>query len=335
MASSQRPGEITYYEELGVEENASPDEIRDAFRALARLLHPDQQSDPQLKEMAERQMRKLNRIYAVLSDADRRTAYDESLDEPRSGAPVIVFSNSDGNLKKLIVRGSALAGIVFGAALLIWFFSTSNSTEARAPEPRALSTKSTDGPDDAGEQIARLRDQLRAAEAERNTALEELSRLSGKPATAPDTEKTANESVPKEPAHPAPAASTPANTNAAQFAGLWVFTKGNASASLGGKSQYPPEFIELTMAEKDGVLHGQYHARYQVLDHAISPDVDFTFSGTPAASALNCAWQGPGGARGRMTLKLLPANSVQVDWNAAELGSQQWLTAGTATLSKK
>src|ERR1700753_2528093 len=102
MAASQRPGEITYYEELGIEETASADEIRDAFRALARLLHPDQQSDPQLKEMAERQMRKLNRIYAVLSDAARRTAYDESLSS--RNAPIIVFSGSDGNLKKLLVR---------------------------------------------------------------------------------------------------------------------------------------------------------------------------------------------------------------------------------------
>jgi len=56
MAASQRPGEITYYEELGVESAAPPDAIRDAFRALVRLLHPDQQTDPQLREMAERQM---------------------------------------------------------------------------------------------------------------------------------------------------------------------------------------------------------------------------------------------------------------------------------------
>src|SRR5580700_11373174 len=120
MASRQRPGEITYYEELGVEDTASADEIRDAFRALARLLHPDQQTDPQLKEMAERQMRKLNRIHAVLSDANRRTAYDESLAAPRS-APIIVFSGSDGNLKKLLTRAATAFAILFGTFLLIWF----------------------------------------------------------------------------------------------------------------------------------------------------------------------------------------------------------------------
>ena len=55
-------------EELGVAQNAPPEEIKDSFRALVRILHPDHQTDPQLKEIAERQMRKLNGIYAVLSE---------------------------------------------------------------------------------------------------------------------------------------------------------------------------------------------------------------------------------------------------------------------------
>ena len=166
MASSRRPGEITYYEELGVEETASPEGIRDSFRALARLLHPDQQSDPQLREMAERQMRKLNRIYAVLSDADRRTAYDEALNQPRSAAPIIVFSGADGNLKKLIVRLSVITGIVLGSALLIWFMATSNNNDSRTQEAHASSGRA-DAPADGGDQIARLRDQLRTTLAHR------------------------------------------------------------------------------------------------------------------------------------------------------------------------
>src|SRR6185312_210354 len=166
MASSRRPGEITYYEELGLEETASPEGIRDSFRALARLLHPDQQSDPQLKEMAERQMRKLNRIYSVLSDSERRAAYNESLNKPRHSAPIIVFSGADGNVKKLIVRLSAITGIVLGSALLIWFMATSNNNDGRTQEAHASSGRNGDGPPDAGDQIVRLRDQLRSAEAE-------------------------------------------------------------------------------------------------------------------------------------------------------------------------
>ncbi len=345
-----RPGEITYYEELGVENTASADEIRDAFRALARLLHPDQQSDPQLKEMAERQMRKLNRIYAVLSDATRRTAYDASLNS--RNAPIIVFSGSDGNLKKLLVRGGAAAAIVFGTFLLIWFMVTSNN-EVRGQEPRLpASAKTADGPDDAGDQVARLRDQLRTVETERNSALEQLARLGAKPLdpagaksriakeeSALPVSTTATTATALTELSPSSTAAIPPDENdskatAMQFAGLWVFGK-SGSASPGGKSQYSPEFIDVTVIERNGSLHGQYHSRYQVLDHGISPDVDFTFSGIPTGSTLDCAWQGPGGAKGRLTMKLLPASTVEIAWNATERGTQQWLMNGTAMLNKK
>lgn len=356
MAASQRPGEITYYEELGVENTASADEIRDAFRILVRLLHPDQQSDPLLKEMAERQMRKLNRIYSVLSDVSRRSAYDESLNSPRA-APVIVFSGSDGALKKLIARAGAIVAVVIGGFLLLWFAVTGNNSEVRGQEARNASAgHGSDNTDsDAGDQVFRLRDQLRAAETERDSALEQLGRLgrkqsdpapSGRVRTArpPETAQlaaataiselpSASGSLPVRSVIP-PVANAPA-VAAVQFAGLWVYSKSAGSASPGGKSQYPPEFIEVTVTERNGVLHGQYHARYQVLDHAISPDVDFVFNGTPTGSALNCVWQGPGGAKGRMTLKLLPASTVEIAWNATEPGSQQWLLNGTATLVKK
>jgi curved DNA-binding protein CbpA len=340
MASSPRPGEITYYEELGVKETASAEEIRDAFRALARLLHPDQQSDPQLRDMAEHQMRKLNRIYGVLYDPERRTAYDEALREPRSAAPIIVFSGADGNLKKLIVRLSAITGIVLGSALLIWFMATTNTNDGRVQEAHASSGRSGDPPADGGDQIARLRDQLRSAEGERDSALAQLEKLGGKPAvakaeddapaaTGPETLADGNQTPPRPPVSQEPA------TDPAQFTGLWSFSKGNGSASPGGKSQYPPEYIELNVSDKGGVLHGQYHSRYQVLDHAISPDVDFTFTGVPAGNALNCAWQGPGGARGHVTMKVVSAGTIDLAWTANELGSLQWLTNGDATLSKK
>jgi hypothetical protein len=72
-----------------------------------------------------------------------------------------------------------------------------------------------------------------------------------------------------------------------------------------------------------------------VLDHAISPDVNFDFTGKPVGSSLSCPWRGPGGARGRLTLKLLPVSTVEIAWNATQLGSQQWLINGTAMLVRK
>lgn len=343
MASSSRPGEITYYEELGIENSASADQIRDAFRALARLLHPDQQTDPQLKDMAERQMRKLNRIYSVLSDPTRRIAYDHSLQSARA-APVIVFSGSDGNLKKLLVRAGALAATIFGSFLLIWFMVTSNSPEIRTADVRNPSIGRNDNSDvELGDQISRLRDQLRAAETERDSALEQLSRVGEKRSGASpllranDTRIAPSADAPLEPAATAPSDSPfiAETSHETGFAGLWVFGSEKGSASPGGHSEYRPEFIEMTMTEKDGALHGQYHSRYRVPDHGVSPDVDFIFNGTPSGKALDCAWQGPAGARGHMTLKLLFASTVEIAWNTTEPGSQQWLKNGTATLIRK
>lgn len=50
-----------------------------AIRRLARLLHPDQQSEEQLRKVAELQMTRLNEIVAVLTDPLRREKYDASI----------------------------------------------------------------------------------------------------------------------------------------------------------------------------------------------------------------------------------------------------------------
>ena len=61
-----------YYEVLGVSRNASGDELKSAFRRLARQYHPDVNNSPD----AEERFKEINEAYAVLSDADRRAAYD-------------------------------------------------------------------------------------------------------------------------------------------------------------------------------------------------------------------------------------------------------------------
>ena len=61
-----------YYEVLGVQKNASPDELKSAFRGLARKYHPDVNKEPD----AEERFKEINEAYAVLSDAEKRAAYD-------------------------------------------------------------------------------------------------------------------------------------------------------------------------------------------------------------------------------------------------------------------
>ena len=61
-----------YYEILGVPRAASQDELKQAFRRLARQHHPDVNNSPD----AEERFKELNEAYAVLSDDDKRAAYD-------------------------------------------------------------------------------------------------------------------------------------------------------------------------------------------------------------------------------------------------------------------
>ena len=61
-----------YYEVLNVPKNASGDEIKSSFRNLARQYHPDVSDAPD----AEERFKEINEAYAVLSDAEKRAAYD-------------------------------------------------------------------------------------------------------------------------------------------------------------------------------------------------------------------------------------------------------------------
>jgi molecular chaperone DnaJ len=61
-----------YYEVLGVPRSASEDDLKSAFRQLARKYHPDVSEDPN----AEEKFKEINEAYAVLSDNEKRAAYD-------------------------------------------------------------------------------------------------------------------------------------------------------------------------------------------------------------------------------------------------------------------
>ena len=65
-----------YYETLGVTRNASEEEIKKAYRKLAMKHHPDRNQGDSSK-VAEEKFKEAKEAYEMLSDAQKRAAYDQ------------------------------------------------------------------------------------------------------------------------------------------------------------------------------------------------------------------------------------------------------------------
>ena len=61
-----------YYRVLGVSKTATPEEIKSAYRRLAKIYHPDRGADPN----TEKKFKEIQKAYGVLSDPAKRAQYD-------------------------------------------------------------------------------------------------------------------------------------------------------------------------------------------------------------------------------------------------------------------
>jgi curved DNA-binding protein CbpA len=193
---------MTFYEELGVPPDASPETIRDAYRRVARLLHPDVQTDPTLKESADEQMKRINYLHGILSDPERRRRYDQEL-AVSAGRSDVVFIPAVIPAAQLRPGNSGtlvwLAATAVCATFIIWLAAReSSSTPAVYPvqsaadktrpasktpvRPRSAAIMShpfiPSGPHPAAQrddELAALRGQLLAANSDRDGLLKKMA----------------------------------------------------------------------------------------------------------------------------------------------------------------
>jgi len=101
------------YETLGVSENASADEIKKAYRKLARKYHPDINKD----ESAVDKFKEINAAYEVLSDQEKKQQYDQFGDQMFGGQNFHDFARGQGQgvdldeiLRQMFGGGGGSAG---------------------------------------------------------------------------------------------------------------------------------------------------------------------------------------------------------------------------------
>ena len=113
-----------YYEVLGVNKTATADELKKAYRTLAKKYHPDMNPD---NPEAEQKFKEVNEAYAVLYDPDKRSKYDQyghAAFDPSSG-----FGGAQG------FDASGFGGFDFGDIFSSFFGGSSSSSGSRRNGP--------------------------------------------------------------------------------------------------------------------------------------------------------------------------------------------------------
>jgi len=345
---------MTYYEELGISADATDEEIRQAHRRLVKLLHPDQQQDPAIRLMAERQLSRVNRMVAQLLDPTQRGLYDSSMTHPAAkpdgvaglmllsghvARPLPKWFHEHSRWWKPVALGASITATVVMMAM-------SGQTIRSVPVTSAAASGSdadepvSDRPTSSSKKRAGARS-IPANEHESNAQPEKASpetpvppvvEAPGETAAKPDSPEAARNPY----ATSDPPKTTPVATPKPQsLAGLWLYA-GGGSPSEKDKDLYRPEFIELRIREDEGgaILRGDYRSRYAVTNLAITPSVQFSFRGDAGSGSWR--WEGPKGSSGTLTIRFLNPNAIQVDWKVTDLGtSGMGLEFGTATLIRR
>jgi DnaJ domain len=352
---------VDYYEELGVSRTASAEEIRRSYKRLARLFHPDHQSDPELRAAAEVQMRRLNEILALLTDPMERMRYDLIFDsEPEDANPRSRWAMPRPllrlNLKSWVWFA---AGAVLACMIARWIVEPRSADRPEtATNAAALAASAAKAPDEVTLLDRRIEELRRRYPPD--PARAEAATTAANPITAPAPSRPAPSLPATFPAtSPAPGAAPPpsrqavvASTIAAEapvpaptarperrpaparsgLPGLWRYTMTGHPSTLPGV--FAAERVEVAVTEQSGVIYGYFLGRYAVSGSSVSPDVDFRFSGPAGTEMTKLAWAGMNGNRGEINLRPLPGDALEVVWVTTHMEHMGNLASGQITLHR-
>lgn len=112
-------GTVDHYAVLGLRSDASADEVRSAFRRLARRWHPDSVGTDEAQAAGDT-MARVNEAYAVLSDPHRRTEHDLALRAARRPPPPPRPAGGSAAGLRAPVWLAAGSALLVGSALAGW-----------------------------------------------------------------------------------------------------------------------------------------------------------------------------------------------------------------------
>ncbi len=349
---------MNYYEELGVPQDASLEDIRQAYKMMARLLHPDRQLDPALKQVAERQMTRLGEIVGLLTNPRQRSHYDDVL---------LLGNRLQATARNRTMLATATAGewegvvgiaefalrywfwILMGAFVVTlgaWSFVHRSSTVPDYELPTKASQYDVAPMRQAASSPPRRRLSSTAAKASplqtaTRTPLTEESWEPKLPLPEPHQPafedirpivlalpEPSPETVPSAPRALPPAPGQPS------FIGRWLYSP--KPGDVAERGVYPAMYVELQVVGNDGEMAGNYHARYKVLDQALSPDVVFQIHGAAdSATSARFGWISRENATGQAEMTLRGPNVLYISWWTTAFSRQATLGSGTATLIRQ
>ncbi len=344
---------MNYYEELGVRQDASIADIRHAYKMMARLLHPDRQVDPNLKRIAERQMKRLGEIVGLLADPRTRSQYDDilMLGDFRTSIrwrPMLVPAAAES-----WHGGNGMAGFAvrnwfwiligaFAMALSTWSFMQPKLTvptrelqpeaSQRDPVPERRTVRHPAKPGTRPGIVKTTPNRLATGPWPPVVALPERHddpALEDMPPVLLAGRESFSEVAPSPPAQILPP--LPVEPS---FAGRWLYWP--RAGEVAERGSYPASYVELQLVEHGGEIEGDYHAIYKVHDQAVSPQVTLRIRGTAESrTSAKFTWVARDGAKGQAEMTLQGSKLLYLTWWTTAFGRQAALGSGTSVLIRQ